>query len=806
MTHPTQPVRSAPARRRFPHRLLILATVLLGTVVLSACLSLFPGAGPAPTATPTRLPGLEPAIILDPGVGYAGVYVGVTGQGWPANTMVILALQDDRGRSGILAASTADPDGTISTGFLYPISDRWLNPGPNTVIAYTADGNVQSTAIFQVSRDGSGTVTVTPSATPSPLPSATATNTPVPAATDAPAPTATSTRTATSMATSTATSTATSVATSLPTNTATPTTTAFTDWRGDYWNNLILTGPPMVTRNDVAVNFDWGLSSPDRSLPVDGFSARWTRSLDFDAGLYRFIFQVDDGLRFFIDNELVLDEWRDGSVRTVSVERPLSQGRHSLRVEFYERTEKATIRFTWERQEEISGWKGEYFSNPNLLGNPTLVRDDAAIDFQWGTNAPAPGLPVDGFSARWTREVTFEAGTYRFFLRADDGIRLLIDGVPVLDEWHDSTVTTYSADVDLSGGIHRLRVEFYENTLGARAEFWWQAIFQPTPTWTATWTRTPVPTNTPTRTPMATSTPTPMPTFTPTATATPLPTDTPTVTHTPTWTHTPQPIGTSAPQEEPTATPTFTPTATMTATPLPTNTPTPTATETATATTTATPVPSETPTTLATRPIPPKETPGVQPDVDMTDLVKLDTLAFDRFRVGLDLRPEEASYQLFTTGEDWARFALNNLRARLDGPAGRVVPPVRPADDAKTVTPAAPIPLAINPEVVAQIGEGIDFDTQALIFVSPGPVPSGSGIRIEAIYLDADDTARIYVQVAFTSLNIRTKFLRTVYPNDAVVVDTGDLADLAPDVIFVDSDGYVLEKQAWSPGAEVDTK
>ena len=107
-------------------------------------------------------------------------------------------------------------------------------------------------------------------------------------------------------------------------------------------------------------------------------------------------------------------------------------------------------------QEVITGWKGEYYPNPDLLGVPVLVRDDAVIDFQWGIEAPAPGLPVDGFAVRWSRGVTFETGTYRFFLRADDGIRLWIDGVMVLDEWHDSTVTTYAADVDLGAGVHVL--------------------------------------------------------------------------------------------------------------------------------------------------------------------------------------------------------------------------------------------------------------------------------------------------------------------------------------------------------------
>ena len=43
----------------------------------------------------------------------------------------------------------------------------------------------------------------------------------------------------------------------------------------------------------------------------------------------------------------------------------------------------------------ITGWKGEYFSNPDLEGEPTLVRDDEELNFDWGEGAPAPDMPSD---------------------------------------------------------------------------------------------------------------------------------------------------------------------------------------------------------------------------------------------------------------------------------------------------------------------------------------------------------------------------------------------------------------------------
>jgi len=95
----------------------------------------------------------------------------------------------------------------------------------------------------------------------------------------------------------------------------------------------------------------------------------------------------------------------------------------------------------------ILNWKGEYFNNPSLLGNPTLVRDDADINFDWGSSSPGPGIPNELFSARWTRTWYFEAGYYRFSADVDDGVRIWLDGILVMNEWHNATGTQYDRDV-----------------------------------------------------------------------------------------------------------------------------------------------------------------------------------------------------------------------------------------------------------------------------------------------------------------------------------------------------------------------
>ena len=520
--------------------------VLIG-LVFSGCT---PTGYTPPVGVPTRavaeVASGEPAISIAPTSGSAGVYVQVTGENWPEGSLVLIALRDERGRSGILAASTADTAGTISTGFLYPISPRWLAAGTHIVLAYTSDGRHEATALFQTGEDVEVTAAATTEGaavqqadTATPTPAATATQTAIPT----PTPSATATMTA------------------VPT----PTPLIITDWRGDYWNNPNQSGPALFTRNDLVIFFDWGEGAADNRLGVDHFSARWTRTLNFDAGIYRFNIEVDDGFRLYIDNALVLDEWEEGAARIYTVDVPLSTGFHTIQVDYFERTGVALMRFWWERNESFSGWKGEYFGNRELQGNPVLVRDEPQIDFNWGEGRPAANLPADHFSARWQRRVSFEPGTYRFFLRMDDGARVYLDSQLILDEWRDGADRTVNVDVTLPGGERALQVEFFESSGVARVGFWWQLAPTPTATPTPTVeleptaTETPMPTETPELPPTETATPTetlePVPTETPTETPVPVPTETPTETPVPVPTETP----TETPEPAPTATPTETP-------------------------------------------------------------------------------------------------------------------------------------------------------------------------------------------------------------------------------------------------------
>jgi prepilin-type N-terminal cleavage/methylation domain-containing protein len=119
----------------------------------------------------------------------------------------------------------------------------------------------------------------------------------------------------------------------------------------------------------------------------------------------------------------------------------------------------------------IVGWKGEYYGTPDLTGAQAICRDDASVNFDWASAAPGPGLPMDNFSVRWSQTLTSVGGPYTFTLGTDDGGRLFIDGVLVINRWVDQVypVVPPSVTQSLTQGAHSIVVEYYDRTAIARA-------------------------------------------------------------------------------------------------------------------------------------------------------------------------------------------------------------------------------------------------------------------------------------------------------------------------------------------------
>jgi hypothetical protein len=121
-----------------------------------------------------------------------------------------------------------------------------------------------------------------------------------------------------------------------------------------------------------------------------------------------------------------------------------------------------------------ASWQATYFDDTRGYSAPPVVeRQDPYIDFDWGYDAPAPGMVSDHFSVRWQCTAHFAAGAYRFTATSDDGLRLYVDGQPVINEWFDHPVRTFTSEIALAEGTHEVVMTYYENTGVAVAKVSW---------------------------------------------------------------------------------------------------------------------------------------------------------------------------------------------------------------------------------------------------------------------------------------------------------------------------------------------
>ncbi len=122
------------------------------------------------------------------------------------------------------------------------------------------------------------------------------------------------------------------------------------------------------------------------------------------------------------------------------------------------------------------GLKAQFFTNEDLSGTPVLTRTDANVDFDWGMNSPAPDLPDENYSARWTGTIEVPAanGDVTLASLADDGARVWVDDKLIIDAWGPHAATTTEASTVLTAGRpHQVRIEYLQLGYNAEMKLLW---------------------------------------------------------------------------------------------------------------------------------------------------------------------------------------------------------------------------------------------------------------------------------------------------------------------------------------------
>lgn len=117
--------------------------------------------------------------------------------------------------------------------------------------------------------------------------------------------------------------------------------------KGEYFDNQELEGKPTLTRVDPFVHFVWGGGSYSATGPVDHFSARWTGYFVPPAtDDYKFYTNADDGVRLYVDDKRVIDDWHTHAETVNSYAAHLEGGHaYKIRLEYFENTGDASVGF-----------------------------------------------------------------------------------------------------------------------------------------------------------------------------------------------------------------------------------------------------------------------------------------------------------------------------------------------------------------------------------------------------------------------------------------------------------------------------
>jgi len=257
-----------------------------------------------------------------------------------------------------------------------------------------------------------------------------------------------------------------------PTSTTQPVDAqADTGWQAEYYNNDTWQEPAALTRIDTDPLFDWQYGSPDPGIPVDNFTVRWTRCLDLEERYYIFTASGDDYVKVLVDDIQVLET---PVYANVAIPFAVTAGQHCIKIEYREFIGYANVFFSFQPGESFTvadagtAWQGEYFNNREFLEPVKYTRNDPAPQFDWAIGNPAPGIPIDGFSVRWTQCLEMEGRDYVFTAQADEYVRVLLDDVQVLEAPLSVNAETSFA---VTAGQHCIKVEYREDEGTANVSF-----------------------------------------------------------------------------------------------------------------------------------------------------------------------------------------------------------------------------------------------------------------------------------------------------------------------------------------------
>lgn len=300
----------------------------------------------------------------------------------------------------------------------------------------------------------------------------------------------------------------------------------FVRWRFNNPQNFVMLNPT-GTRVDGPINFNWTTVGPGiTGIGGNSYGIKWTGFIEPSlSGNYTFYLNAAEGVRLYIDNILVIDSWIYTDSPPAAIERTSSSvsltaaTRYSVLIHyFYYISSDAVIQFSWESGDapvakeivplvnlfvastgSTNGLTGSYYHTEKganfgvndvteitaeelTASGAMSQRLDATVDFDWSGVPPGPaGIDNIYYTVEWNGWVRpLYTELYTFKVIADDGVRLFVDDVLLVDRWIFQGPTSYTGQIRLVGGrFYRIKCQYFQGAGGAVIELYWSSTSQP---------------------------------------------------------------------------------------------------------------------------------------------------------------------------------------------------------------------------------------------------------------------------------------------------------------------------------------
>lgn len=119
------------------------------------------------------------------------------------------------------------------------------------------------------------------------------------------------------------------------------------------------------------------------------------------------------------------------------------------------------------------GLRGNFYNGTNF-NKEAFATINKSINFDPSYLGMDPRIHQNKFSAKWEGLLVVpQSGKYTFYIKANDGVRLIIDDHLIINEWHKNNVREVQQEIELSKGNHSIVLFYFNESIRPELKLFW---------------------------------------------------------------------------------------------------------------------------------------------------------------------------------------------------------------------------------------------------------------------------------------------------------------------------------------------